>query len=146
MSAIVDFMSGEGRDRAGRRHRDVLRLDNGELERWHDFIQWLFPLAEPSTAVPGSPVLSAAEIAAIRGSAEAQTRLSAAARRMAEFFEDQDAWLAGPDHNHLRITRVIRSLRLLVGDAAADAFKAKILARALDAPISDETRRYWRDA
>ena len=31
------------------------------------------------------------------------------------------------DHNHLRITRVIRSLRLLANDQVADGFKDKML-------------------
>ena len=38
---------------------------------------------------------------------------------MLVFYRDTRHWRAPVDHNHLRITRIIRSLRLLVSDAAA---------------------------
>jgi hypothetical protein len=52
------------------------------------------------------------------------------------------------DHNHRRITRIIRSLRLLCGDEQADAFRAAILSRveATRAPVSARSRGYWQTA
>lgn len=145
MSRIVDFLEERGTDSAGRRLAEVLAFDDAALERHHDFIQWLFPLAEASGAVPGSPVLDARDVAVIRASVPAQRALEAAASRMRRFYEDRDHWLGAHDHNHLRITRIIRSLRLLVDDAAADAFRASVLKRveAADAPVNATTRGYW---
>jgi hypothetical protein len=52
------------------------------------------------------------------------------------------------DHNHRRITRIIRSLRLLQGDEAADAFRDAILARVQEtrAPVSARSLGYWATA
>lgn len=62
----------------------MLSMDNVQLERRKDYIQWLSPCLRPATGLCS-------------------------------------------DHNHLRITRIIKSLRLLAGDAEANALKTKIL-------------------
>ena len=145
---ILPYLEGQGRDRSGRTLAEVLAYDDVTLESRHDFIQWLFPLTEPSGAVPGSPVLDDEEVTAIRRSDLAQTNIAAAAARLLSFYRDTEAWLEGYDHNHLRITRIIKSLRLLVGHDEADAFKHDIreLADSREAHINATTLRYWREA
>ncbi len=145
---VVAFLEGEGPDARGRTLFDVLAFDNSALESHHDFIQWLFPLREPSQAVPESPVLTDAEVEAIKDSGMAQCALAAATDRMDAFYRATHDWLMPSDHNHRRITRIIRSLRLLVGDDQAEAFKAAILARveATRAPVSARSRGYWMTA
>ena len=147
-SGIVAFLQGEGTDDRGRSVFDVLAFDDAALERTHDFIQWLFPLAEPSGAVPDAPVLTPDDVLAIGESGMALCALAAATDRMDAFYRATHDWLMPNDHNHLRITRIIRSLRLLVGDREADAFRAAILARveATRAPISLRSRGYWATA
>jgi hypothetical protein len=81
MSAVVAFLIEDGVDGAGRTFDQVLAFDDAMLERRHDFIQWLFPLTEPSAAVPGSPVLSARDVEALRISPVARERLARAAER-----------------------------------------------------------------
>lgn len=144
---IHDFLRGTGRDGRGRRLADVLAFDDARIEAVHDFIQWLFPLAEASRAVPGAPVLDAAE-AAIRGDPLAQAGLRAGLARMARFYADTDGWLTGHDHNHLRITRIITATRDLLGPAEAAAFHAGVVARntAAGAPVNRESLRYWSAA
>jgi hypothetical protein len=142
------FLEGEGTDARGRTVFDVLAMDDVAMERTHDFIQWLFPLPEPSAAVPDSPVLVPGDIQAIRVSELAPIALAGATDRMAAFYRTTHDWLMPNDHNHRRITRIIRSLRLLVGYAEADAFHAFILARveATQAPVSARSRGYWATA
>ena len=142
-SPLLSFVSGDGIDNAGRTFADVLAFDDAALERHHDFVQWLFPLDEASRAVPGSPVLDAPTIAGVRASSVAQDRLARASERMLQFYRDTSAWRRPFDHNHLRITRIIKSLRMLAGDEAADAFKRAIVALAADAPIDATARRFW---
>ena len=127
---------------------DVLAFDDAAIERTHDFIQWLFPLTEPSAAVAGSPVLTPEDVAAIQASVSAQCTLAAATDRMDRFYRATHDWLMPADHNHLRIIRIIRSLRLLSGDDQAEAFKAAILWRveATQAPVSARSRGYWATA
>ncbi|KQY79704.1 MULTISPECIES: opioid growth factor receptor-related protein [unclassified Brevundimonas] len=146
--AITAFLEGEGPDARGRTLFDILAMDNSALEQSHDYIQWLFPLREPSRAVPDAPVLTDAEVEAIRDSGMAQIALAAATDRMDAFYRATHDWLMPNDHNHLRITRIIRSLRLLVGDDEADAFKAAILSRVemTRAPVSVRSRGYWMTA
>lgn len=148
MSAIVEFLEGRGPDGAGRRVDEVLAFGLGALESQHDFIQWLFPLSEPSQVVSGSPVHGPADVQAIKASPAAQISLAAAQRRMSWFYDWTDQWLQTTDHNHLRITRIIKRLRLLVGDAEANKFRARILAKANrhKAPISNATQEYWAKA
>ncbi|CAN7382183.1 opioid growth factor receptor-related protein [Brevundimonas sp. LjRoot202] len=145
---IVAFLEGEGVDGRGRTIFDVLGMDDAGLELTHDFIQWLFPLPEPSSAVPDAPVLTAADVEAIRNSIPAQCVLAAATDRMEAFYRATHAWLQAHDHNHLRITRIIRSLRLLRGDGEADAFRDAILSfvEATRAPVSVRSRGYWATA
>lgn len=145
---VVAFLEGEGTDARGRTLFDVLGFDDAALERTHDFIQWLFPLPEPSQAVPDAPAPSAHEMQAIHDSILAQCALAAATDRMERFYRATRDWLRPHDHNHLRITRIIRSLRLLRGDAEADAFKAAILSivEATGAPVSARSRGYWQTA
>lgn len=145
-SAIVQFLGGDGRDAAERGFADVLAMDDAAIERRHDFIQWLFPLDEPSRAVPSSPVLTSLDIATLRDCAVAQRRLTDGTERMLRFYRATSRWKQPFDHNHLRITRIIRSLRLLAGDAAADGFKAAILREAAGARIDPTAQRFWDEA
>jgi len=145
VSAIVDFLEGRGVDGRGRTLDQVLAFDDAALERHHDFIQWLFPLSEPSGAVAGSPVLSPGDVAAIRTSTVSANGLQRAAARMAAFYRGNDHWLVRFDHNHLRITRILKSLRLLLGDAPADAFRRGVLDRveAAGGPVDATAVRHW---
>ena len=139
-------MNGDGPDYADRWLEDVLAFDDVALERHHDFIQWLFPLPEPSRAVPGSPVLTEEDRIAISGSSRALANLAAAAERLSDFYDRTDDWLQPYDHNHLRISRIIRSLRILIGDTAADRFHearlTDILARG--GHVNDVSLGHWR--
>jgi hypothetical protein len=51
---------------------------------------------------------------------------------MVGFLERNNHWIMNYNHTHLRITRVIKSLRLLASDEAADEFGDKVLALAGD--------------
>lgn len=142
------FLTGKGRDGRGRRLDEVLAFDDTRLEAVHDFVQWLFPLKARSGAQPDAPVLTDAEIAAIRADAGAQDNLRRAAERMLRFYRASDGWLTAHDHNHLRITRIVTSLKLLLGEAPARAFLDEILERdaAAGHPVNARSRAYWADA
>ena len=148
MSDLHAYLIGQGRDAQGRRIDDVLGMPDADLELHHDYIQWLFPLPTASAAVPGSPVLSAVEIETIRSDPQARDALQRAARRMISFYSANDHWLVPYDHNHLRITRIIQSLRLLVDQDAAETFHAIVSARneRAGSPVNARSLRYWREA
>src|SRR5690606_20976501 len=57
MKPLIAFYRGAGRDHRGRTLDEILRHDDDWLERTHDFVQWLFPLREPSGANPFAPLV-----------------------------------------------------------------------------------------
>lgn len=146
--SIHAFLAGAGRDGRGRSLDDVLAFDDARLEAVHDFVQWLFPLREASRAVPGAPVLSHEEAAAIRADPRAQDGLRRALARMTRFYTDTDAWLSRYDHNHLRITRILGATRDLLGREDAASFHRFVTERniAAGAPVNPESLRYWARA
>src|ERR1051326_6842308 len=104
---IIGFFSGEAPDDEGRYLHDIQRWPDHRLESVHDFIQWMFPLPEPSPVNPDAPVLDAATIAEIRARPELQENLRASWMRMKRFYEGTRHWITPGNHNHLRITRIL---------------------------------------
>ena len=144
-SPILAFLGGSGPDSRGRRLSDIWAFSDTEIERTHNFIQWLFPLAEPSLSVPGSPTLTSCDIAALRLSNAAKTSIVKSGEWYADFLSKNPHWKAKYDHNHLRITRAIKSLRLLVSDDEANRFRNNVFALlGDDAELIDEkARSFW---
>jgi Opioid growth factor receptor (OGFr) conserved region len=142
------FLAGVGRDGRGRLAADVLSFSDRDLEAVHDYIQWLFPLPTRSAAQPHSPILTPIEIAAIRAHPRAVATLKVATERMLRFYRETQWWLTSHDHNHLRITRILHSLRLLVGPDEAKAFYDAIFAlnEAAGAPVNTRSLHYWAEA
>ena len=120
--SLVNFLNGTGPDHQGRYLRDIWDFDDKAIEQTHDFIQWMFPLTEKSMSVPGVPTLSTADMEAIRASEVARANLAKSAQWYLGFLQRNDHWIKAYDHNHLRITRAIKSLRLLVSQDTAKAF------------------------
>jgi hypothetical protein len=141
------YLAGQGPDGRGRLATDVLSFSDEQLEEVHDYIQWLFPLKTRSAAQPGAPVLTQAEIDAIKADRQATETLQKATERMLTFYRDTKWWLTWQDHNHLRITRILHSLRLLVDPVAAQSFHRAILAMhdAAGTPINPRSLRYWAE-
>lgn len=142
------YLAGTGQDGQGRLAADVLTFSDDKLEAVHDYIQWLFPLPTRSAAQPHSPVLTQAEIEAIRVDVRAIDTLKRAAERMLQFYRDTRWWLTSHDHNHLRITRILYSLRLLVGPEESQRFYKAILIlhEAAGTPINARSLRFWAEA
>ncbi len=150
-SAWIDFYRGVGPDSEGRYIGEILDWDDERLEDVHDYIQWLFPLPEPSMFNPDAPLLTRADVAAAKGDATVLANLRAACERMRRFYgltpetaSRPKAWVCAADHNHLRLTRILKSLRLLgLGAEARSLYEA---ISAFDGGIPARTRQFWRDA
>lgn len=129
-------------DHRGRTLSAILAWDDRKLESCHDYIQVTFPLPEGSAYAWSAPLIDKATFDAFRTRPELRARLRDSFVRMLAFygFELQQPndgpkvirapnfsaaarkWLRRSDHNHLRITRIIRSLRILGLEAEAQAF------------------------
>ena len=100
---------------------DIWDWSNDQLEIEHDFIQWIFPLNEASSYNPDAPVLSIEDIKEFRNSPELQFRVMVSIHTFMRFlYRTVNHWCTEKDHNHLRITRMLKSLRLLGLDQEAN--------------------------
>ena len=128
-SNITEFLNGTGIDHQGRFITDIWKFSDRDIEYKHDFIQWVFPLTEPSMSVFGAPVLDQKDIDTILLSEVARTNITKSADWFLGFLRRNEHWIKAYDHNHLRITRTIKSLRLLVGDEEANKFRRNLFLR-----------------
>ena len=145
---ILHFLEGAIPDGRGRTLSMIMAFDDQTIESTHDFIQWIFPLDEPSRSHPGAPVLDLFEIEEIKSSDVALENPMQSADWYFGFLQRHDHWIRQYDHNHLRISRAIKSLRLLVSDEVADRYKAAILdfLGGNISAISERSRGYWLNA
>ena len=145
---ILNFLEGKMPDNSGRFISDIHCFPDYKIEKTHNFIQWLFPLAVPSYAVPGSPVLEKEEIKKIRKSKIALENLYKSADWYANFLSRNEFCKKPNDHNHRRITRVIRSLRLLGNAEEAENFKIDVQDMLGDQyfNIPPDTKKFWEEA
>jgi hypothetical protein len=170
MSKLTEFWIYNGKTQDGDTLEDVLGFSNQELERGHTYIQWIFPLDEPSRAQPRSPVLTTEDIETLKGNNAVALKMGMILGLMADFYgfamttkgeetvfvksRDFDAladnWLSPRNHNFLRLTRMIKSLKLLGFEYYAKALQKFLL------DIADEeenkniigytTRSFWQEA
>ena len=148
MIDIVGFLEGKIPDHRGRLLSMLWKQTDDDAENSHDYIQWMFPLDEPSQAVNGAPVLNDFDIDEIRENQLAIGNLEESASWFLGFLERNDHWIVNYDNNHLRITRAIKSLRLLASDLVADAFRSKVIELAGDnlSLIDQKARDFWASA
>ena len=145
---VYKFLIGDQVNNNGWSLIDVWNFSDQKIESTHTFIQWVFPTSEVSKATPGSPTLNDKQVEEIRNSAQAKSNLSKSAKWYLNFLERNNHWRKSYDHNHLRITRMIKSLRLLCGDDEADFYKEQfwqLLGSDLMG-IPSRTVEYWEDA
>jgi hypothetical protein len=166
---VVRFYRGLGIDHRGRTLAEILQWDNDALEEVHDYIQWLFPLDEPSGASRHAPVLTAADISTFRSDATLKETLRRSLVRMLAFYGfeliDKDGapqvapardwedragvWLHPYNHNYLRLTRMMKSLSLLGLAEYAHSLRDALLTESgligRDV-IGSTTLQYWKNA
>lgn len=165
MSRLLDFYRGTGADHRGRMLAEVLGRDDEWLEDTHDFIQWLFPLREPSGVNPFAPRVDDEVRDAFAADPALRARLLASLDRMLAFYglvrsadgivkspdwpERKADWFLRSTHNDLRITRILKSLCLLGLREFAERLLGCLETLRVAEPdcgIHATAFRYWRDA
>ena len=162
---LVDFYKNEYPNGSGYFIDEILNKSDSALENSHDFIQWLFPLKERSVMQPESAPPINDECVEIFKK-ELQPKMLQVLKRMLDFYglierpaafgvieisrkpDFKPHWITGHNHNFLRITRILKSLRLMGLE-----YCAKSLKKCLDdiykdyAPvISPKTYEFWNEA
>ena len=161
---VVDFYLGKKTDTSGRTLAKILAWNYYELETTHDYIQWLFPLPEPSQYNQLAPLLDAEQIARFLTDAELRRQLMVSFDMMLGFYgferngmsivrsnlweERSRNWLRFGNHNHLRLTRILKSLSILgLKDYALALYDALNAVFAENSSlISRTTMGYWERA
>lgn len=125
----------------------MLHFDDRALEYTHDFIQWLFPLRERSGANPAAPRLDDTTVEAFRSRTELRANLRRSYDRMLAFYKADLGWLTPGNHNHLRLTRMMISLRALGLEAEARELYGYVTDLTTKrGSVTPDTLRYWREA
>lgn len=147
-SRLVSFLDGSGTDSGARRLSDIWQLSDEDIDHIHDFIQWMFPLREASGANFNAPTLLASDIETILSSWQCRQNLEHSTAWILSFFKRTDLIFQYTNHNHLRVTRIIKSLRLLHSDQFADQFKQAILTMIEErrARINPITVAFWLES
>ncbi len=165
---LLAFYCGRGRDDRERLLEDILAFSFDELERTHDYIQWLFPLFERSGANPGAPVLDEATAAAFRSDRALRQQVERSLQLMLRFYglevttargaeridrsdrfdERKRTWLTPGNHNFLRLTRILTFLSILRTDELSRALLECLERIAAEFPeiVSEDTLKYWKRA
>ncbi|KAH6673150.1 opioid growth factor receptor conserved region-domain-containing protein [Halenospora varia] len=161
---LLAFYAGTGTDRRGRSLSQILSWNASNLERYHDYIQTLFPLPERSAVDWHAPIIDAQVFKAFRERDDLKENLEKAFKKIMWFYgfevervenklvvdkgpdfnSNPKVWNHRYDHNHLRISRIIRSLRVLGLEEEAQGFWAA-LSKYSNGPNS-RSREYWRRA
>ena len=162
-SRLILFTLGKGADHKGRSIHDILALDNFWLEHTHDYIQWLFPIPEAGRFNGFAPLLDAGTRACFGENPKLREQQSLSLNRMLAFFglvrngtaiepapdlNPQDhIWLKTGGHNHLRITRIIRSLHYCYQPELAKQLQAAVMTCGPTLGyVREATYEYWRKA
>jgi hypothetical protein len=164
VSKLIAFYRGLISDSTGRMIADIWTWDDRRLEMVHDYIQWLFPLPDPSRFNPDAPRLTREAAVIFAGDQDLQARLLTSLDRMLTFyglvrspqgiarapdFSAHRHWLTPLNHNHLRLTRMVLCLGYLHRQTEAQALGrclGDIAQQEGVAAISPRTRAFWSEA
>ena len=134
---LLDFYRGKGPDIEGRTIQEIWSLNDNDKETIHNYIQWLFPLKTQSAYNKKAPVLNPTLIESMKNDPEIMSNFKRSFITMMNFygFTYDDAtqslyrapnfekriyeWYTPENHNFLRITRILTSLKIMGLDEEA---------------------------
>lgn len=128
----MSFYKGRSTDTCGRTIFDIWSFNTYQLENVHNYIQWLFPLNAGSKFNPAAPILSNHDIEAFKSDVQLRQNVLKSFTVILNFygFEFTDStvncyitfgsdyeikkrnWITPHNHNFLRITRILKFLKL----------------------------------
>ena len=136
--------------------------DNDFLEAQHDYIQWVFPLSEPSKFNPDAPLISQEFLSRLD---EVKPKMLLMYNRMLEFYglayrengpeysQNEQlvairplTWLDPKNHNVLRLTRIMTSLSLVGLTSHAIGLQEFLLEQIKGKKEFEVTEKFWREA
>lgn len=162
MSHLTEFYRGNRADGEGRTLAQLWAMSHDQWEDRHDFIQWLFPLQEPSRFNARAPILTDDDVAEFRAEAQLRDNLRRSFTLFLDFLGlrlegsqvvrtsefDARGVFDFPNHNWLRVTRVLSCTRLLGLEMECRALFGFLDRLHTDdgGGVTDDSYRYWRQA
>ena len=159
---LYHFLEGTGPDKYGRMLKDIWFYSNQQLEYCHNYIQWMFPTDKISLYNPWAPTLTQDDLLYFKTD-KIQKNMMVSLNIMLEFYgfiwdgdkivfldanrEHLNYWMYPDSHNYLRITRILKSLKLFGLEDLAEKFFI-----ALDSLYAEYPNRigksinYWKEA
>lgn len=139
---LISFYQGEGKNANGRTLEHILKKDDAWLERGHNYIQWLFPLFEPTQNNGSAPLLTQELLSEMKSNSAIRSNVLHSFDRMlafyglrreegvivrAENFIERSVWFTGKNkHNFLRITRILNFMSLMGFEGEVLAFRGQL--------------------
>lgn len=161
ISPIIDFYAGTGTATNNRTLATIHEWDYQQLEAVHDFIQFLFPLNERSEVIIDAPVLSHEDIGRFNTDKALQANFLKSLDVILDFYgfkpgnpiviadnfkERSEVWISQNNHNYFRISRILKSLKLLgLGHYAERFYMALTDVHAKHPEEMKEAYAYWSD-
>lgn len=154
MSKLTDFYLNEDTDNEGRWLHEIWQAPDHYLEKCHSHVQWLFPLTEPSNFNPDAPLLTQDDIALFHTNPQLKDNLKISFNRFLEFLGlkyeppyfkliTDDNVFVYPNHNWLRISRMLKSMSLLgLREDAVNLYNYLENCKY----GSENSRKFWQDA
>lgn len=144
---IFAFLEGEQENLFGLHIEEFFAFDYKTLETKHNYIQWVFPTPEPSKH-GFSPKITLND-AKTRNNETIRQNMRKAYQIMRSFYsiERKSEWLTPGNHNFLRISRILRSLRVFSLDEEAEEFYNYLckVKRCHPNAIPDKTVKIWTE-
>lgn len=149
---LIQFYCNDMASSSNHYLNDLFIWNNEAWDRHHDFIQWIFPLIEPSQFNPDAPLLDKETIIFLRNSEIFKENFLLILDRTYSFlgFHSRNSkpfWVTPNNHNQLRITRILTSCKLLSDIDIMPFFNwLNKLAENNPESISKVTLDFWKNA
>jgi hypothetical protein len=151
---ILGFLRGKTKDYRGRTFKEIIYSSDEVLERCHDQVQQIFPLHEESCHASTYPIITPEIAEEAKKDSKILDNLRLAKNRFEKFFaigeyeniDSQREWCKNGNHNLLRITRIIRCLRLFGLETEAKEFYKNIISNTMFFELEKTTYDYWHKA
>lgn len=111
----------------GHRRETLLHMSDQEMETNHAYIQWAFPTPHKSKSISSAPILDLSSAIWLANNADFVKFLEDMTERFLAFLQKSQAWRHGFNHNQLRVSRIVESLRILHSYELAHWFYETVL-------------------
>ena len=145
---LITFLKDQEPDFNVRFLSDIWNFRDIDIERNHDFVQILFPLEIRSNNTSHHYYIDSPELlSALINDDLVKENIIKSSKWFLKFLSRNEHWKKSQDHNHLRITRIIKCIRLIVSDEEADNFYDDVLELlGNDNLINKRTLEFWSEA